>query len=474
MKTNPIQLPVSSIIDSKELKPYWNARCDELQHELWLPTENSYTINSINHIMDSYVPNIPPSPLCVNYASTQPVQPVPSKINIIATKKIRIYPQNEDKYHQMIRVYRRSYNLAIEKYKNGTYKDSNGKSIDLRPEIRSVVKSECELSNSVFDVNVSNEAVRSAGNTFRAICSKNKTLKGSSSGFAQMQFKSRKGYVHTFALDRMPKGHCPCVKSLGKIHITESVPDEAIGKQVRVTYDHGRWYINVQQCREIQPEIQGEVQCVAIDPGVRTFGTCYSTKEVLVTGQNFAKNVLLPLAKEMRKLFSKRAKILNLLKNIDELPQWALDEMRFIEKKLQYLECKKQDKIRDLHHRFAWYLVQNYDVIFLPTFETTKMVRKSTGNTGKTRKINRTAVSSMLSLQHYKFKQLLRWYCKKYGKIVLDANESYTSKTRSWDGTIEENLGSSKTIKDDSIVMDRDINGARGIYLKCLTSSSST
>ena len=368
MKTNPIQLPVSSIIDSKELKPYWNARCDELQHELWLPTENSYTINSINHIMDSYVHTmcgIIPSPLCVNYAPQ--IQQVPSKINIIASKKIRIYPQNEDKYHQMIRVYRRSYNLAIEKYKNGTYKDSTGKSIDIRPEIRSIVKAECELSGSVFDVNVSGEAVRSAGNTFRAICSKNKNLKGSSSGFAQMKFKSRKGYVHTFTLAKMPSGHCPCVRSLGKIHITESVPDEAIGKQVRVTYDHGRWYMNVQQCREIQPEIQGEVRCVAIDPGVRTFGTCYSTKEVLITGKDFAKNVLLPLAKEMRKLFSKRAKLLNSLKNIDEIPQWALDEMRFIEKKLQYLECKKQDKIRDLHHRFAWYLVQNYDVIFLPS-----------------------------------------------------------------------------------------------------------
>ena len=466
MKTNPIQLPVSSIIDSKELKPYWNARCDELQHELWLPTENSYTINSTNHVMDSYVPNIPPSPLCVNYASTQPVQPVPSKINIIATKKIRIYPQNEDKYHQMIRVYRRSYNLAIEKYKNGTYKDSNGKSIDIRPEIRSVVKAECELSGSVFDVNVSDEAVRSAGIAFTAVCNKNKKLKGSSSGFAQLNFKSRKGYIHTFYLPRMPKGHCPCVKSLGKIHVTESVPDESVGKQVRVTYDHGRWYMCVQQYKEIQPEIQGEVRCIGIDPGVRTFGTCYSGTEALVVGKDFAKNVLLPLAKEMRLLLSKRTKLLNSLKNLEEIPQWALDQMRSIEKQLQYLECKKQDKIRDLHHRYAWYLVQNYDIIFLPTFETSKMV---SNGTNKTRKINRTAVHNMLSLKHYQFKQLLKWYCKKYGKIVLDTNESYTSKTRSWNGTIVQDLGSSKTIKDDNIVLDRDINAARGIYLKCLS-----
>ena len=61
---------------------------------------------------------------------------------------------------------------------------------------------------------------------------------------------------------------------------------------------------------------------------------------------------------------------------------------------------------------------------------------------------------------------LLLWLAKKYGKKVIIVNESYTSKTRSWHGIIDENLGSSKTIKEQDIIVDRDINGARGIYLK--------
>ena len=75
----------------------------------------------------------------------------------------------------------------------------------------------------------------------------------------------------------------------------------------------------------------------------------------------------------------------------------------------------------------------------------------------------------MIDLNHYGFKLRLKWYARKHGKIVVDCNEAYTSKTRSWDGSIDEKLGSSKIIKGDGFTVDRDINGARGILLKNLT-----
>jgi len=59
----------------------------------------------------------------------------------------------------------------------------------------------------------------------------------------------------------------------------------------------------------------------------------------------------------------------------------------------------------------------------------------------------------------------LKWIAKKRGKIVIDTNESYTSKTYSKDGSISKNLGGSKSIFD----LDRDVNGARGILLRSLT-----
>nr|WP_306670827.1 zinc ribbon domain-containing protein [Endozoicomonas sp. SESOKO3] len=87
----------------------------------------------------------------------------------------------------------------------------------------------------------------------------------------------------------------------------------------------------------------------------------------------------------------------------------------------------------------------------------------------KVRTIRRNTCRQMLDLNHYPFKKRLKWYAKKYGKHVVDCNEAYTSKTQSWNGTIDEKLGSSKMIKGEGFTVDRDINGARNIFLKCLT-----
>ena len=59
--------------------------------------------------------------------------------------------------------------------------------------------------------------------------------------------KSRKGEIHSFSIDRMPKGLNPVVRQLGKIFLTEEVPKEAINKSAIVTYNKGQWFIQVQQ-----------------------------------------------------------------------------------------------------------------------------------------------------------------------------------------------------------------------------------
>ena len=87
----------------------------------------------------------------------------------------------------------------------------------------------------------------------------------------------------------------------------------------------------------------------------------------------------------------------------------------------------------------------------------------------KSRKIRAKCVRQMLTLSHYRFKQFLKHKAFEAGKTVLDVNEAYTSKTISWTGEIIHNLGGRKTIKDNSgFVMDRDLNGGRGIFLRSL------
>lgn len=148
------------------------------------------------------------------------------------------------------------------------------------------------------------------------------------------------------------------------------------------------------------------------------------------------------------------------------MPQWAREQLVHFDREINRLKCQKDDLILDLHNRLAHELVSGYDVIFLPSFETKGMVSLSNK---KIRTIRRNTCRQMLDLNHYGFKLRLKWYAKKYGKHVVDCNESYTSKTRSWDGSIDEKLGSSKIIKGNSFTVHRDINGARNILLKHLT-----
>lgn len=353
-------------------------------------------------------------------------------------------------------VFRRAYNLTVELLNNGKYLDEKGKSLDLRPAIREQVKKECNETGWVYDINVIQQAVKLAKACFITVCRKN----GKKESVSILKFKSRKEKIQSFSLDRLPKSFMPCIKSLGRVFITESIPEEATGKEVTITCDHGRWFMAVQQHISLKTESQGQIKCVAIDPGVRTFSTCYSAEDVLIAGKDFAVKKLLPLAKKMRKILSLKHK----LSLQDSEKQWVRDRLCYCGKQLNNLECERQDKLRDLHHKLAYDLVSNYDVIFLPSFETAKMSYKNK------RSINRKTVHNMLSLKHYQFKQILKWYGKKYGKHIVEVNESYTSKTYSWNGFMDEKLGNKKTIKDNNMVIDRDINGARGIYLKQLSS----
>ena len=120
--------------------------------------------------------------------------------------------------------------------------------------------------------------------------------------------------------------------------------------------------------------------------------------------------------------------------------------------------------VDELHWQVARWLTNNYQVILLPTFETQDMTRRAG------RRIRSKTACMMLSFRHYEFKRRLRWKAWQRGALVVD--EAYTSKTRSWDGVVKAGLGGSKVIRDESgFGMDRDVNGARGIFLRALGDS---
>ena len=479
-------LPVTSILKDKNLTQFWNKQCQAIQSCLWLPhktashdqalkssvkslnykvEQSSFWKKSLKPLNNSTLSNLSASSLPSVIAITENVQP--KDATIIATKKIRIFPKNNDAYHQAITLFRRAYNLAMERYINNTYLDDNGKILNLRPIIKKIVKQEQKDKNHAYNSIIVDNAVLAAKQNFLTVCKNNKKLKGQSSGFSSLKFKSKKGVKHSFKIDRLPKSGMPCMKQLGDIVITETIPEEAYNKTAIITYDKGRWYINVQQHITLKDEIQGKVECVAIDQGVRTFATTYSPQDASFVGEDFAKTTLFPLMKKVDNYLSQKQKLFNQFPNVkfNDLPQWTRDRITNCDKQITKLKCKKEHVLNDLHHRFAYDLVNNFDCIFLPTFKTRGMVRRE----GKVRTIRRNTARQMLDLGHYKFKMVLKWYAKKYGKKVIDCNEAYTSRTRSWNGDIDERLQGKKIIKDKDFIVNRDVNGARNIFIKCLT-----
>lgn len=379
---------------------------------------------------------------------------------VITSKKIRIYPENEDLYFNALHLHRRAYNLTIEAFKNG---------INPSSELRSKISLQCKKEFSVFNTNLIQEAYRKACTTRVAIIRKRKLKQK-----CDYSFMSWKNSTRYFLVNKLGKKGTIYTKSLGNLICSEEIPDEAILKSAIVTYNHGQWFVSVQYFNAIaQIRTSNTRKIVAIDPGVRTFATTYSQTKSIKYGHDFVNEKLVPIMLRLDDLLSQ----LDLVKNHkakyskdEAIPQWISNRIKSLTKQLDNARAKQFNLVNDLHKRVAFDLVMNNEIILLPTFETQKMSKKS--DELNKRKIRKKTVRSMLSLAHYKFKVYIKWLAKKYGKIVIDVNEAYTSKTL-WDGSIKNNLGGSKLITHNGIQVDRDIHGARNILIRFLTIFSS-
>jgi transposase len=84
--------------------------------------------------------------------------------------------------------------------------------------------------------------------------------------------------------------------------------------------------------------------------------------------------------------------------------------------------AKLKNLIKDRHYNTCAYLTEHYDVILLPIFKTKGMVSKSSA---RTHGFN----TSILSMNHFKFRQLLQAKCAVKGMSVVVCSEMNTSRT---------------------------------------------
>ena len=293
-------------------------------------------------------------------------------------------------------------------------------------------------------------AVRDACRAVSSIRKKNRELgKGlPEDQYHQVHFRSRKNpkqgcYAKAGAVS--PKGFYHTL--LGHLQMAEQLPDQH--GDGRMNLENGQYHLSVTlPAQRSKRETQARI--VALDPGVRSFLTWFSETDA----GHIAKGDFGGIQRHCA--------------HLDELLSKAKLETRRFAKRNKYRATERmRNRIRnlvdELHHKTARWLVDHYDIILLPTFETSEMTSKAT------RKIQSKTVRSMLTFAHYRFQQFLKWKCWQTGKVLALTNEAYTSKTCSWSGEIIANLGGRKTIKgSDGISLDRDLNGARGNFLRAL------
>ncbi|NEP70242.1 MULTISPECIES: RNA-guided endonuclease TnpB family protein [Moorena] len=228
----------------------------------------------------------------------------------------------------------------------------------------------------------------------------------------RVKFRSRKNptqscYIPKSAVSSKGVYHT----KLGALTFAEALPEKIC--DCRLVSNNGNYYLVVPYTTT-QEKTENQGRVVALDPGVRTFLTFFSETYVGKIGQGDFSRIQ-RLCHHLDSLISKISKAKG-------------KQKRRMRKAARRMVIKIQNLVNELHHKAARFFVNNFDVILLPTFETSQMSKKSK------RKIRSKTVRNMLSFAHYRFKEFLKHKAIENGKIVVDVCEAYTSKTVSWTG----------------------------------------
>ncbi len=435
------------------LEPYWNELCAQISSQLLLPVETDSPdsgLNSLSTWLASTVekswletklqavqkPSLPPT-FCPSFTSSL-AGSTDSENTVTKSRKIRIYLSAKQRLlvRKWFGVSRYVFNKTVELLRDGFVK-ANWYAI--KTGILNNLPEWCgEVPYQIKAV-----AIRDACTAVREAKKKSKKT----GQIQQVKFRSRKDLIQSCFIPKSARSDKGIYYTkLDKLAYSQKLPDHVCDS--RLMSNNGNYYLCIaHKVAKTPAENQGRV--VALDPGVRTFVAFFSETSVGFIG------------------YSDFSRIQRLCQHLDNLKSKISKanggQKRRIPKAARRMVIKIQNLIGELHHKTARFLVDNFDVILLPTFETAEMSKKGS------RKIRSKTVRNLLNFAHYRFKEFLKHKAKETGKIVVDVCEAYTSKTVSWTGELV-NIGGGKKIKSkvDGRIMDRDINGARGIFLRAL------
>ena len=277
----------------------------------------------------------------------------------------------------------------------------------------------------------------------------------------EMQFKSMRADSDSIDIS---KKRGPMERELFSKLRGERGPLELIWKRdMRLTRKkNGNYYLGVpktmtsvseNQAPKLETALDG---VVALDPGVRTFMTCYEANGTVTEWCSGDEQRLCRLTHHLDKL----------KRRISSDPGVRHSARYRMRKAASRLALRIHHLVDDIHRKLAKWLCENHRVIFLPKFEIKGMVQKKRG-----RKVAKKTVRALYAWRHYTFRQRLLSKAREYPWVqVCLVNEAYTSKTCTHCGWIHTKLGGAKVFHCDQCLRhtSRDIAGARNILLRQL------
>ena len=401
-----------------------------------------------------------PNPDLPNLYSTAAVQATTVRTTAGATKqqtrRIQVYPDRTQKLAiaTWLTASRWTYNLTVEILQSGIPAVWKHIASMVMPEVkalhpewdsvpyqvkRTAVRDACRAMSNVKTFNLELKSHQAQGNR-------------ADEEFAQLGYRSRKNPKQScYIPDDAVTEHGVYHTILGPLRMAEAIPAEH--KECRLVQERGRYWLIVPYPAQCDIETPSGDGVVALDPGVRTFLTYFSETDCGKLGHH-AFGRIQRLCHWLDDLISRTCQGTQPTKASANAQRTGANAA-----------ANNQPGGRAPLATGRW-LTSNYRIILLPTFETQDMTQRAG------RKIRSKTARMMLTFRHYEFKRRLKWKAWQRGALVLDVDEAYTSKTRSWDGTVNTKLGGAKAIRDDTgFGMDRDVNGARGIFLRALGDS---
>lgn len=216
----------------------------------------------------------------------------------------------------------------------------------------------------------------------------------------------------------------------------------------------------------------GKKLIVALDPGEKIFMTYYSPQQSGYIGNN----IRLQILEEEKKI----RRLERIIKHKKNKKKEKLKNPKAIKRRIQVKYNRIRNIVSELHHQTAKYLTDHYSRIYIPSFETQKMISngrpKNKGNTLVSKKenkrksrLNRRVKFVLNSLSHYRFRQHLQNKCLEKGCKMEVVDESYTSMTCGSCGKQSKTYSNRMKECSCGCKVDRDINGARNIYIKTIS-----